>query len=58
VLRWAGLIAGVILLAFATSSWLGIALWIVLTLVYEGVLSLVVREWPFAHHPGGESVGG
>ena len=58
LLRWAGLIAGVILLAFATSSWLGIAMWILLTLVYEGVLSLIVREWPFAHHPGDESVGG
>jgi hypothetical protein len=56
LLRWAGLIVGVILLTFATSSWLGIALWILLTLVYEGVLSLVVREWPFRHHPGGETV--
>lgn len=57
-LRWAGLSAGVILLVFAASSWLGIALWILLTLVYEGGLSLIVREWPFTHHPRGESVGG
>jgi len=57
LLRWAGLIAGLLLLVFATSSWLGIMLWILLTLLYEGLLSLVAREWPFGHLSGDESVG-
>jgi len=57
LLRWAGLIAGLLLLVFATSSWLGIMLWILLTLLYEGLLSLVAREWPFGHLSGDESAG-
>jgi hypothetical protein len=58
LLRWAGLVAGLILLLFATSSWLGIILWILVTLLYEGVLSLLVRQWPFGHLAGDESAGG
>jgi hypothetical protein len=57
LLRWAGFIAGLLLLVFATSSWLGIMLWILLTLLYEGLLSLVAREWPFGHLAGDERVG-
>ena len=55
LLRWAGLVAGLILLVFAASSWLGIALWILLTLLWEGLLSLIAREWPFGHLAGDES---
>jgi len=58
LLRWAGLVAGLILLVFATSSWLGIISMILLTLIYEGVLSLIVREWPFALHARDESASG
>jgi len=46
-LRIAGLVAGLILLLFATSSWLGIVLWVVVILVYEGVISFLIGEWPF-----------
>jgi len=58
LLRWAGLVAGLILLVFAVSSWLGIISMILLTLIYEGVLSLIVREWPFGHHARDESASG
>ena len=51
LLRVVGLVAGLILLVVAaSSSWLGIAFAILLTLLYEGVLSLLVGEWPFTHH--------
>jgi len=49
-LRIAGLVAGLILLLFATSSWLGIVLWVVVTLVYEVVISFLIGEWPFGRH--------
>lgn len=46
-LRLAGLLAGLIVLLVATSSWLAILLWVLVILVYEGVISLVIRQWPF-----------
>lgn len=58
LLRWAGLVAGLILLVFATSSWLGIISMILLTLIYEVVLSLIGREWPFALHARDDSASG
>ena len=33
----------------ASSSWLAIAFALLLTLLYEGLLSLLVGEWPFEH---------
>jgi hypothetical protein len=48
LLRWAGLIVGLLLLVLFTWSWLGIGLIVVLTLLHEGVLSLVGGQWPFA----------
>ena len=46
-LRIAGLVAGLLLLLFATSSWLGIVLWVAVILVYEVVISFLIGEWPF-----------
>ena len=37
----------------ASSSWLGIAFVILLTLLYEGLSSLLVGEWPFEHEAAG-----
>jgi len=53
-LRIAGVVAGVILLLFATSSWLGILLWVVLVLLYEGVISFLIGEWPFGSRERGD----
>jgi hypothetical protein len=53
-LRIAGLVAGVILLLFATSSWLGILLWVVVILLFEGVISFLIGEWPFGRGEKGE----
>jgi len=53
-LRIAGVVAGVILLLFATSSWLGILLWVVVILLYEGVISFLIGEWPFGRRDKGD----
>jgi hypothetical protein len=53
-LRIAGVVAGVILLLFATSSWLGIVLWVVVILLFEGVISFLIGEWPFGRGEKGE----
>ncbi len=52
LLRVVGLVIGLILLVTVASSWLGIAFILLLTLLYEGLLSLLVGHWPFAQ--GGE----
>jgi len=54
-LRIAGVVAGVILLLVATSSWLGIVLWVVVILLYEGVISFLIGEWPFGRREKGDS---
>ena len=53
LLRLAGLIVGLLLLLLIGSSWWVIVLLLVLLVLYEGALSLVAREWPFA--PGDEA---
>ncbi len=53
-LRIAGVVAGVILLLFATSSWLGIVLWVVVILLFQGVISFLIGEWPFGRGEKGE----
>jgi hypothetical protein len=53
-LRIAGVVAGVILLLFATSSWLGIVLWVVVILLFEGLISFLIGEWPFGRGEKGE----
>ena len=53
-LRLAGLIVGLIVLVFATSSWLGVLVWVLVILVYEGVISLLIRQWPFGHREKGD----
>jgi hypothetical protein len=56
LLRIIGLVAGLILLVIAaSSSWLAIAFALLLTLLYEGLLSLLVGEWPFEHGGAGAS---
>jgi len=57
-LRIAGVVAGVILLLFATSSWLGILLWVVVILLFEGVISFLIGEWPFGRGEKGEQTRG
>ena len=58
LLRVLGLVAGLILLVIAaSSSWLAIAFAILLTLLYEGLLSLLVGEWPFGHDAAGADAG-
>jgi len=54
-LRIAGVVAGVILLLFATSSWLGIVLWVLVILLFEGVISFLIGEWPFGRREKGDS---
>ncbi len=49
------MVAGLILLLFATSSWLGIVLWVVVIVLYEGVISFLIGEWPFARREKGDS---
>ena len=53
-LRIAGLVAGLILLLVATSSWLGLLLWVIVIVLYEGVISLLIRQWPFARREKGD----
>lgn len=48
VVRWGVVVVGLIVLALTTSSWLGIILTIVVVLLLQGVLSLIVGQWPFA----------
>jgi len=58
LLRVIGLVAGLILLVIAaSSSWLAIAFALLLTLLYEGLLSLLVGEWPFHHEETGADAG-
>jgi len=54
-LRIAGVVAGLLLLLLATSSWLGILLWVVVVLLYEGVISFLIGEWPFGRRQKGDS---
>jgi len=53
--RLAGLIVGLPLLLWVASSWWSIVLLIVVVALYEGAISLLIRQWPFAHR---EKVGG
>lgn len=46
--RWGVLVAGLIVLALVTSSWLGIVLTIVVVLLLQGFLSFFAGQWPFA----------
>ena len=57
ILRLTGLIVGLLLLLLVASSWWLILLLLVLVVLYEGALSLVARQWPFAHDTGGETAG-
>ena len=52
-LRIAGLVAGLVVLLVATSSWLGIVVWVLVVVVYEGAISLVIRQWPFGRRQQG-----
>jgi hypothetical protein len=45
--RWGVLVAGLIVLALVTSSWLGIILAIVIELLLQGFLSLISAQWSF-----------
>ncbi len=53
--RLAGLIVGLPLLLWVASSWWSIVLLIVVVLLYEGAISLLIRQWPFARR---EKAGG
>lgn len=53
--RLAGLVVGLPLLLWVASSWWSIVLLIVVVLLYEGAISLLIRQWPFARR---EKVGG
>lgn len=53
-LRWAVLVAGLIVLALVASSWLGIVLTIVAELLLQGLLSLLAAQWPFEGHATGD----
>jgi hypothetical protein len=46
--RLAGLIVGLSLLLWVASSWWSIILLIVVVALYEGAISLLIRQWPFA----------
>ena len=54
LLRLAGLVAGLVALLFATSSWLGVAGWVAAILVFEGLISLFTRQWPFGERDQGD----
>ncbi len=54
LLRLAGLVAGLVALLFATSSWLGVVGWVVAILVFEGLISLFTRQWPFGERDQGD----
>ena len=53
-LRLVGLVAGLIVLVFATSSWLGVLVWLLVIIVFEGVISLLIRQWPFRRRETGD----
>jgi hypothetical protein len=53
-LRIAGLVAGLLALLFVTSSWLGLVAWVVAVLVFEGLISLFARQWPFGERKQGD----
>jgi hypothetical protein len=53
-LRIAGLVAGLLALLFVTSSWLGLVAWVVAVLVFEGLISLLARQWPFGERNQGD----
>jgi hypothetical protein len=57
LLRLAGLAIGLILIVFAASGWFAIILLLFIVLLYEGVLSLVARSWPFRHEMRGDTAG-
>jgi hypothetical protein len=57
ILRLAGLVVGLLLLLLVASSWWLIALFLVLVVLYEGVLSLIARQWPFAREMRGDAAG-
>jgi hypothetical protein len=54
-IRWGVLVAGLIVLALVTSSWLGIILSIVVVLLLEGFLSFMTGQWPFNERQSDES---
>jgi hypothetical protein len=54
-LRIGGLVAGLILLLAATSSWSSFAAWVLLVVLYEGVISFLIRQWPFRRRETGEN---
>jgi hypothetical protein len=47
LLHWAGLVVGLALVALLDLSWLGLALVVLFTLLYEAAVSAVAGEWPF-----------
>ena len=53
--RWGVLVVGLILLALATWSWLGIFLIVIIVLLLEAALSLLAGQWPFEEKSGDES---
>jgi VIT1/CCC1 family predicted Fe2+/Mn2+ transporter len=53
--RWGVLIVGLIVFALVASSWLGLIATIVVELLLQGVLSLIVGQWPFEEHESDEA---
>jgi hypothetical protein len=53
--RWGIVVVGLIVLALAASSWLGIILTVLVVLLLQGFLSLVTAQWPFAERGGDEA---
>ena len=53
--RLAGLIVGLPLLLWVASSWWSIVLIVLVVVLYEGAISLLTRQWPFARR---EKAGG
>jgi hypothetical protein len=45
--RWGVLVVGLIVLALAASSWLGIVVTVIVVLLLEGFLSFMTGQWPF-----------
>jgi hypothetical protein len=50
--RWGVLVAGLIVLALVTASWLGIVLTMVVVVLLQGILSFIAGQWPFAEPEG------
>jgi hypothetical protein len=57
LLRLAGLVVGLLLLLLVASSWTLIVLLLVLVVLYEGILNLIARQWPFAREMTGDTAG-